>query len=80
MSDPVEKIARAMAVADGFDPDARTSGGPNRFFLRAADFNGYGMIDHGPTWTTYQRQANLFLAALAALGPEDFPIIKADPA
>lgn len=62
----VERIARAMAVADGFDPDGQSRGGPNDFALQAKDFNGYALACGGPTWMTYQRQANLFLAAMRA--------------
>lgn len=67
----IEKIARAMALADGFDPDEFTSGGPNRFQLQAKNFNGHGLCQHGPVWETYRRDANLFLAAQCAfLGPD----------
>lgn len=63
----VERIARAMAIADGFDPDAQAGGGPNQFALQACDFNGYGVAVYGPTWKLYQRKANLFLAAISAM-------------
>ncbi len=63
----VEKVARAMAVADGFNPDAQAAGGPNTFALQAADFDGYALCCYAPTWQSYQRQANLLIAGLAAL-------------
>lgn len=65
----IERMARAMAVADGFDPDERTSGGPNDFALRATDFSGFAVCRFGPVWHTYRRRANLFLAAMDAAQP-----------
>ena len=63
----IERVARAMAEADGLDPDDRASGGPNDFALRACEFNGYAVAYYGRVWETYRRQANLFMAARAAL-------------
>lgn len=63
----IERVARAMAIADGLDPDAEAQGGPNAFKLQAKDFNGYALACRGPNWKTYQRQANLILAALSSL-------------
>jgi hypothetical protein len=65
--DPIERIARAMALADGLDPDERVSGGPNKFAVKATDFNGYAICCKGPAWHTYRREANLLLAGLAEL-------------
>jgi len=62
----IERLARAMAVADGFDPDAQARGGPNDFALQAKNFNGYAVLNVGLVWQTYRRQANLFLAAYNA--------------
>ena len=64
----IEEIARAMAVADGRDPDETIGGGPNDFALTSADFNGFAVAVYRPAWMAYQRQANLFLAALTAVG------------
>ena len=65
--DKVERVARAMAVADGFDPDGKSQGGPNDFATQACDFNGYAMGVYGLTWQTYARRANLFIAATEAV-------------
>lgn len=59
----VEKIARAMAVADGYDPDEILRGGPNDFTMRACEFTGHAIARKGPAWKKYMRQANLFIAA-----------------
>jgi hypothetical protein len=67
--DRIENMARAMAIADGFDPDAQASGGPNDFALQASQFNGYGVCAYGPVWQTYRRKANLMIAALEASHP-----------
>lgn len=64
--DKLEHVARAMAVADGLDPDGETKGGPNTFTLRAVDFTGHAVSRRGPTWRAYRRQANLLLAGLEA--------------
>ena len=60
-----------MAIADGYDPEERGAGGPNNFMIQAKDFNGYAMACYGPIWETYQRQANLILAALDELNFND---------
>jgi len=62
----IERLARAMAVADGLDPDAQAQGGPNDFAIQAKNFNGYAVSNIGLVWQTYRRQANLFIAAMAA--------------
>lgn len=64
--DKLEHVARAMAVADGLDPDDEMHGGYNTFKLRAVEFNGYALATRGPTWRSYMRQANLLLAGLEA--------------
>lgn len=67
----IEKLARAMAVADGLDPDIQAGGGPNDFAIQASEFNGNAVGVYGPTWHLYRRQANLFLAAFEALTGDD---------
>jgi hypothetical protein len=64
----IEKLARAMCEADGVDPEARASGGPNDFAEKRSQWNGYAVGQFGPAWHQYRRQARLFLAARAALG------------
>lgn len=67
MSEEVERVARAMAVADGFDPDGHAGGGPNDFALRAVEFNGFAVGVYRKVWEKYRRQANLQIAAFRAL-------------
>lgn len=70
-TEEIEKMARAMAIADGLDPDGQGGGGPNDFALQASEFNGYAVAVYGPVWHMYRRQANLFLAAFEALTGDD---------
>jgi hypothetical protein len=63
----IEKLARAMCEADGIDPEARASGGPNDFAEQRSQWNGYAVGQFGPAWHQYRRKARLFLAARAAI-------------
>jgi hypothetical protein len=63
----IEKLARAMCEADGVNPEANASGGPNDFAEQRSEWNGYAVGCFGPAWHQYRRQARLFLAARAAL-------------
>lgn len=62
----VECVARAMAEADGYEPNEMISGGSNTFTMQAKDFNGYLTAHHAPAWKSYARQANLLIAAMNA--------------
>jgi hypothetical protein len=65
--DKIEIVARAMAAADGYDPDKQVSGGSDSFITRSIERTGYDMIEYGPRWMAYKRQANLFIAGFEAL-------------
>ena len=65
--DKVEHVARAMAIADGFDPDEIGFGGPDEFATKASNFSGFDVGYRLPIWQQYQRRANLLIAGLEAL-------------
>ena len=62
--DEVERLARAMAVADGYDPDEVIPCSESDFVLRMADRKGYALSYKRPAWMLHQRRANLFLVAM----------------
>lgn len=72
MTSMIERVARAMCIADGRDPDEEAWGGPNNFSEKASGFNGYMVAVCGKAWELYRRQANLLIAGskeiTAALG------------
>lgn len=62
----IERVARAMAAADGFDPDAEYFGSPDEFGQRRADRNGFDIALSGKRWHAYSRSAVQLLAGMAA--------------
>lgn len=69
--DKIERIARAMAVADGIDPDKMIWCNCDDTWTRRVDFSGANMSVRVEAWVTYGRRANLFLAAMGALEAGD---------
>jgi hypothetical protein len=59
--DRVERVARAMCKADGEDPDHLIPAN-----MESVLESGLGHHKRVLNWTTYEREARLFLAALDA--------------
>ena len=62
--DDVERVARAMCSADGYDADERSPAGVDPDFQLGADF---WIGDYAPRWRRYEKLARRFLAGLRAL-------------
>jgi hypothetical protein len=59
--DRIERVARAMCKADGGDPD-------HLIHAKVEGETGSGLEPgQKPNWTSYERQARLFLAGLEAV-------------
>ena len=66
--DRVERIARAMCMADGDDPDKLIGAGMETVPIGSSGSERREKAVHN--WTSYERQARLFLAALDAVQAE----------
>ena len=59
----IARVARAMCVADGQDPEAESTVGVGE----AEDGRSYQQVT-APAWTTYADEARRMIAAVKAMG------------
>ena len=63
----VERVARAMCVAEGNDPDLKVYGLQAEFIEPEHEGSGIATQFHGSQWRKYGKRALIFIAAFDAL-------------
>jgi hypothetical protein len=66
--DRMERVARAMCVADGHDADQEVEGVSTDFLTPRITGAGPGVQFFGPAWQGYRNRATIFIAAFDAAG------------
>lgn len=74
----IEKVARALASADGHDPDKRVHLVPTDFTIYSeATGQTYPIVSYGPVWLRYRRDAFKMSTVMKSLGlVEELPRSK----